>query len=334
MSEEQKETKEIIYVPAGYPGQEDEDEIDLLELWSVLWQGRWFVAALSFVCVAIAVIAVMFILPEVYSSNAVILLTSKDEASPSRLQSLASRLPIDVGLGDMSAGGESQNVVTFLNSRDFRLGLVKKYDLLPKIYKDKWNAEKEKWEVEDPEEIPTYLDLIKDGTLKELYTVKTDEEKPNLITISYKAEEDPQFAELMVERILSYLRYYLENEYKSDFTREKEFIKSQLEKARQEMEYWDNQVPSADMTLDKIQRERTVATQIYTEFRKQFEQAKITEAKEKIRFKVLDKPYLPLEPSKPNKKLICALSLVTSAFAGIFIVFFRKFIINARKRME
>ena len=75
MSEEQKETKEIIYVPAGYPGQEDEDEIDLLELWSVLWQGRWFVAALSFVCVAIAVIVVMFILLEVYSLTAFFIFT-------------------------------------------------------------------------------------------------------------------------------------------------------------------------------------------------------------------------------------------------------------------
>jgi len=137
-----------------------------------------------------------------------------------------------------------------------------------------------------------------------------------------------------VERIIDFLRYFLENEFESNFSRDKKFIESQLEKARQEMEYWDNQVPDKDQTLSKIQRERGVASQIYTEFRMQFEQAKITEAKEQIRFKVLDQPYLPENPSEPNKKLICALSLITSAFMGIFLIFFRKFVINARSRMQ
>jgi uncharacterized protein involved in exopolysaccharide biosynthesis len=54
------------------------------------------------------------------------------------------------------------------------------------------------------------------------------------------------------------------------------------------------------------------------------ELAKIAEAKELVRFKVLDPPFVPELSSKPNRSKICTLTMLVSAFLAVFIVFVRR----------
>jgi len=77
------------------------------------------------------------------------------------------------------------------------------------------------------------------------------------LTLSW-IDEDPEFTKIMLERVVQEIRNYLENEYESDSKREREFVESQLEKAETELDHWEKQVPSATLTLSKIQRERAV----------------------------------------------------------------------------
>ncbi len=51
-----------------------------------------------------------------------------------------------------------------------------------------------------------------------------------------------------------------------------------------------------------------------------------------INFKVLDPPYIPEKKYKPKRTLICAVTIVTSLFLSIFLVFFLEFLSNARLR--
>lgn len=111
-------------------------------------------------------------------------------------------------------------------------------------------------------------------------------------------------------------------------------MERQLEKARQKLAYWERQVPSQDLILAEITRERAAAQQVYTELRKQLELAKINEAKEVVRFKILDEPFVPEQRFKPNRGMICALTLVTSGFLAVFLVFFRQFVVNVRQKQQ
>ncbi|MFC1844726.1 GNVR domain-containing protein, partial [Thermodesulfobacteriota bacterium] len=104
-----------------------------------------------------------------------------------------------------------------------------------------------------------------------------------------------------------------------------------LIKKTEELEYWERQVPSEKLTLSKITRERLASQTVYTELRKQLELAKISEAKELETFKVLDKPFVPERPFKPKKRIIVALTFVTSFFFALFGVFFLNFIRNLKK---
>ncbi|WP_035240282.1 Wzz/FepE/Etk N-terminal domain-containing protein [Desulfobacter vibrioformis] len=326
MSDQIKQSeKEFVYIPV--PQMDQEDEIDLLELWNVIWKGKWFIFGFTLLTTLIAVYVTLYVLPVTYKSD--IVLQPTETTSNSGLSALATNLPISLPI----SGGDNknENIVSFLNSRTIKQRLIEKYNLLPKIYPEVWDTENQKWEIDDPEDQPTILKAIQEK-FKDIYTIEKDE-KTSLITISW-IDQYPKFTKTMLLRTVKELEYYLENEYESDAKREREFVDNQLKKSEKELEYWEKQIPSDKLTLSKIQRERLASLTVYTELRKQLELAKISEVKEIIRFKVLDQPFVPEEKFKPKRLMICALTIVVAGFLSIFLLFLKQFSINLRTKSK
>jgi uncharacterized protein involved in exopolysaccharide biosynthesis len=315
------ENEKIVYVPMS-PGMEschDDDEIDLLELWDILWAGKWFVMAFTLACTLVAVYQTLFVMPVIYKSDAVIL-PNKSESGASRLSGLMGSLPISLPGG----GGEVSKVDSFLNSRTLQTRLIEKYDLLRKYYPEAWEDEEA--------EKPTLVKALQTGLIKDILNVNNDD-KTGLITISW-SDQSPEFAALMVERVIAELKFFLENEYETDAARERQFVESQLAQTTRSLEYWENQVPSGEITLAKIQRERQATLSVYTELRKQLELAKINEAKEVISFKILDPPLIPENRSSPARTKICLLTIIASGMFSVFLVFGYRFVVNVKKNRK
>ena len=134
--------KEFIYVPVPQMEQMgDDDEIDLLELWNVIWKGKWFIMGFTLLCTLVAVYYTLYVLPVTYKSDVV--LQPTEETSQSGLSVLAATLPISIPLGN--TGGKNANIVSFLNSRTIKERLIEKYDLLPKLYPGIWDNKNQKW---------------------------------------------------------------------------------------------------------------------------------------------------------------------------------------------
>ncbi len=328
MTHNQAGDKEIIYVQAPQMADMGEDEIDLLELWHVLWSAKWFIMGFSLVCTLIAVWVTLFVLPVIFKSTATLQPASSE--SSSHLASLVGSLPFSLGLP--GAGGGKLSLVNFLESRTLKERLIIKYKLLQRLYKDKWDAENNTWRTDDPKVIPTVIKAIQGKKLNGVYAVSQDK-KTGLITLSWW-DKDPVFAQKALKGVIAELQHYLDKEYVSDAKRERVFIEGQLAKATQELEYWERQIPREDLTLSTITRERLAAQTVYTELRKQLELAKITEAKELVTFKVLDEPFVPEKKDKPKRALICALTLVVSGFAAIFLVFIRNAVKRSREEHQ
>ena len=328
MDQKRQDEKEIIYVPAPYPQMIEEDEIDLLELWNIIWQGKWFITGFTLICTLIAVYVTLYVLPVTYKSEAV-LMPANSESEGGKLSALLGSLPINL---PGAAGSKTDKILAFLKSRNLQQRLIGKYNLLPVLYKNLWDQKNKKWKVDDPKKIPTVIKAIQSNALEPSFQVEKDK-KSGLIKISWESE-DPKFAALMLKRVINELQHYLDNEYESDAKREREFVQKQLEKATQELEFWESQVPNKTLTLSRITRERLAAQTVYTELRKQLELAKIAEAKELITFKVLDPPFVPETKYKPKRTLICAVTMVTSGFLAIFLVFFIRFIKSAKMGEE
>lgn len=321
--------KEIIYIPI--PEQNPKDEIDLFELWGIIWKGKWFIMGITLICTLAAVYISLYVLPVTYQSNAVLQPTETGDNRLSGLSSLVGSLPISMGLS--GSNDKSANIINYLNSRTFKIRLINDNHLLQRFYKDIWDEKNKKWMVDAPEKVPTELSFL--GQLEGCFTVNQDK-KTSLITLSWE-DKDPQFTSTILVNVIQKLSYYLENEYESDAKKERLFIEAQLDKAENELDYWEKQVPSQHLTLSKIQREKLTAQTIYTELRKQLELAKISEVKEIVRFKVLDQPYIPEKKFKPKRRQICLLSMVSSCFFSVFIIFlinFIKFLPSPRSTME
>ncbi len=329
MTQKERDRREYPEVLPPAPYYIEEDEIDLIELWNVLWKRRFFIVGFTGVCTLVAVVVTLFVMPVIYRSQAV--LVPAGQQSLGGPSSLISSLPIP-NIGGLKGWSKSNLIMDFLKSRRLQERLIKKYNLLPILYEDLWDKEKKQWKVEDKTKVPTVIKAIQKKKIEGVYDVEEDK-KTGLITISWESK-DPEFAALMLKRVIKELRHYLNYEYETDAKRERIFVQKQLEKAEKELNYWENQVPSKKLTAQKIERERLAAEAVYTLLRKQLEMAKIAEAKEVIDFKVLDPPFVPEIKYKPKRTLICAVTLISSLFLAIFLVFFMEYISNVRNRRE
>jgi len=328
MSEQHQSSKEkeIIYLQQAYPCDSEEEEINLLDLWNVIWQGKWLIVLVVTAAVLVAGGLVFFYLPVTYKSDAVLLEITQDKSDINSLSGLIGNLPIPISL----PGNGQTSIVSFLESRTLKERLITKYNLLPILYKEIWDTESKKWMVEETDLEPTPIKALQSEVLDDVYMLSTDKET-GLATISW-VDESAQFSKEMLDRIIEELNFFLDNEYISSARKEREFIEQQLANATKELEYWERQVPTEQVTLARITRERLGAQTVYTELRKQLELARISEARENISFKVLDAPFVPETPFKPKKILIVTLAAVGSFFVAVFLVFFLQFVKNLKAR--
>ena len=120
----------------------------------------------------------------------------------------------------------------------------------------------------------------------------------------------------------------------TDAKRNRLFVEEQVARTTQELEYWEKQVPSANLTESTVLREQRALLVVYTELKKQFELAKIEEAKQVVAFKVLDEPLVPELKDKPNRRLICLGTLMFSGLFAIMLVFVFEFIKSVMPRKQ
>lgn len=315
--------KEIVYaVPANFMNMEGgrEDEIDLFELWKILWSGKWFMVFWTILW-TLAAVLVSLQLPQEYKASATLVSAQQE---PSGLGSLVGNLPIAL------PGQAPDNIILFLQSRTLQERLIKKHNLLPLLYKDLWNMETNSWDIEEATDKPTVVKALQTQILNNLFKV-SDDRKTGLIELSWTGQ-DPVFCFRMLTGVINELKFFMDNEHVSDARREREFVEGQLVKATTELEYWEQQAPTAQLALSRINREQFTSHMVYSELRKQLALAKITEAKQVENFEILDSPFIPELPYKPNKKMIVALAFVLSGFLAVTLVFLRHAIRSIKQK--
>lgn len=84
-------------------------------------------------------------------------------------------------------------------------------------------------------------------------------------------------------------------------------------------------VPNLGLEYARLMREQKIQEAIFEQLTKQYEMAKLNEAKDSSSLQVLDEAVAPTQKSKPKRSLIVILSTVTAFFAGIFLVFIQEY---------
>ncbi|MCP4725039.1 MAG: hypothetical protein GY863_08390 [bacterium] len=271
-------------------------------------------------------IAYIFIATPVYTASISILPSQEMDSSAqlSRLQSLTSALPFM----SMSATGDlSQVYPAILTSKTLL------YMTLDSTFADPDNGESKTlldWLEIEIDDRAQALDKAYEK-LDDLIDVELDNAS-SLITLSISFKY-PWLAAGLCE-MLSQMLNNFSVEYKTSSAKNtRQFTQEQLSIQGDSLESAEinvrdfiktniNYLEDADLRMryQELERERLAREQIWIEYRQQYELARLQEVKDTPVLTILDKPIIPVKPSKPRKLLVLALSMAMGFLLACFSV--------------
>lgn len=187
-------------------------DLDIGALLRILWAGKWLIALVAVLGTA-GGLTYAFLAPQIFRSEGLFQVrehTGSTGGLSGGLAAVASQLGGLAGLGGLSLGGagtDRQVAIATLKSRTVIDAFITDKNLLPKMYKSKWNAEAGTWKSSDPASIPTTWQAYNDFTKKILSVA--DDRKTGLLTIAVEwtdPEEAQQWVTELAARTNAYLR--------------------------------------------------------------------------------------------------------------------------------
>lgn len=300
------------YEPQRHPDYQD-DEIDLRELFNIIWQGKWWILAITFVF-AVGSVFYSLSLPNIYKSE--VTLAPTEEASGGGLSQMAGQLGGLGTLAGVNLGPQGTDKTTMaievLQSRAFLTEFVKTYDILPELMAtEEWtpqgglkynselyNPETKEWvrEVEPPKQPePTsweYVEVFRN----EVLLVDRDPET-GLVTVSVNhqsPEITQQWAEWLVTDVNNHMR------------------ERDIEEAQRSLEYLDSELEKT--SLSNMQQV------FYQLIEKQTQTIMLANVRPEYIFQVLDPAVVPEQKAKPSRALICIIGTFLGGFLSIGLV--------------
>ena len=290
-----------------------DDEIDLRELFRVLWAGKWLIGGITFVATVIAVI-VALMLPNIYRAEA--LLAPNDQEGAGGLSALAAQYGGLASLAGINLGGGQVDKTALgleiLKSRKFISEFVERRDILvPLVAARGWDSETGELII-DPEDYDRVLGKwIRDvsppkktvPSLQEAYKEfekilsVTQNKKNGLVTVAIE-HYSPTVAKQWVDWLIDNLNASI--------------MLKDVAEAEQAIEYLNKQIentPLADM--------RNVFFSLIEEQTKTVMLARVSN---EYLFKTIDPAFVPEEKSKPHRSLIVLASAILAGLLSIIWV--------------
>ena len=191
-------------------------------------------------------------------------------------------------------------------------------------------------------EIPKDLDKIRQvGVDNLLKSISVSENfKTGILTVDVNASE-PKLASEINKALLNELDSHQKSYNKSKTSEAKKFIeerindtKAELIAAEEELKVFNDRnrrignSPALQLEQQRLTREASVLTGVYTTLKQQLETTKIEEVKESDYVIIIDSPNIPIRRSKPNRKLILLATGILGLILGIIVAFISEFLSN------
>lgn len=296
-----------------------DDEIDLRELFAVIWQGKWIIIAIT---ALFAVASVFYAInqPNIYKSEA--LLAPAEEQQGGGLGALAGQFGGLASLAGVNLGGGSSNkaqlAIEVLKSRQFTSDFIKKHNILPDLMAaESWNmqtntvvydnemydAQNNKWvrEVAAPfKPEPSMQEAYKE--FSKIISASTDKES-GMVKISIE-HVSPTVAQQWVDWLIKDINQTMKQRDVLEAIKSTDFLTQQLEQTK---------IADIRAVLYKLVEEQT-KTIMFAKVRDEYV------------FKTIDAALVPEEKFKPKRALICVLGVLLGGMLSVMIVLIRYFV--------
>ncbi|TBR41249.1 LPS O-antigen length regulator [Marinomonas agarivorans] len=295
---------------------QQDDEIDLKELFVALWKGKWIILLLTIVC---ATGGVFYALsqPNVYKAEAV--LASAGDGGSNGLSAIKSQFGGLASLAGISLeGGGADNkaiALAVLQSRQFINAFIHKYDLLvPLMAGKEWSAASGELQLNEElydsaaktwirevqagkSQMPTEWEAYK--SFKEIFEV-TESKDNGLMTLSV-TYFSPILAKQWVDSLVVELNAWMKDK--------------SLKETQDNIDYLEEQIQRT-----KIADMQSVFYQLIEE---QTKNLMLAEVQTEFAFKVIDPAVVPEEKAGPKRALICIVAVLSGGMLGIMIILVR-----------
>ena len=303
---------------AGHSQTPLDDEVDLKELFMVIWSGKWLITAIAGIAVvASAVISLM--LPNIYTANALLAPAEQSGGSMSALMQQYGGLASLAGLSLPSGedGSRAQLGMQLMKSRAFIGNFVERRDILPELMAvDVWDAGSgqiifdpesydaatKTWirEMEAPK-LPAPSAQEAHKAFSEILGVSQDKQT-GYVTVSID-HQSPTIAAQWVNWLVEDVNTA---------------VKAQdVAEAKKSIEYLREQVTNTSLA--------DLQAVFFDLIQSQTETVMLAEVRQEYVFKTIDPAVAPEEKSKPSRALICALGTILGGVLGVAIVLIRHY---------
>lgn len=290
------------------------DEIDLRELWSAMWVGRWWIGGITFLF-ALASIIYALSLPSIFKSEGVYA-SAQNEGGANGLAAQYGGLAAMAGIN--LGGAESSDIEqakTLVKSWPFLEEFISKYELKPFVMavkkwdgaterivwdRDIYDPEKKLWTREpprgkraEPSSYEAYQRFV------ELLTIGADD-KSGLISVSVEylvPELSAKWLELLIKDLNNY------------------FQQRDMKEAQRNIDYL-----SAKISETGVAEMQTV---FYGMIEDQTKKLMLAEVSEEYLIKTVVAPKIAEEKSKPRRSLIVILGCMLGGMLSVFFVLVR-----------
>ena len=293
-----------------------DDEIDLKELFMVLWAGKWLITAITGLA-AVTAVVIALRLPNIYTANALLAPAEQSGGGMSALMQqyggLASLAGVSLPGGEEAS--RAQLGIALMTSRGFIGGFVERRSILPELMAvDSWNlitdelvydtelydAANSKWvrEVEPPFKTEPSL-LEAHEAFREILSVSQDKQT-GYVTVSID-HKSPTLAARWVNWLIEDVNAA---------------VKAQdVAEAQKSIEYLREQVTNTSLA--------DLQAVFFDLIQSQTETVMLAEVRREYVFKVIDPAIAPEEKSEPSRALIVVLGALLGGTLGAVIVLIR-----------
>ena len=295
-----------------------DDEIDLRELFSVVWAGKILIVAITAVFALVSV-GYALSLANQYKASAVVSPAQSGGSSlgamAGQLGGLASLAGINIGSGESN---ETQEAMEIMQSWGFMEAFIQTHDLQVPIYaaigwdkgsnslklnSDLYDATSERWLIEDNESgenrAPSSWELYEE--FRERVAVSQDKTS-GLINISVEYYS-PQIAKQWVDLFIITINDYMRARKLEQVNRNIEYLTAQIDKTA-----------IADM--------REVFYQLVEE---QTKSKMLAEASPEYAFVTVSRAMVPEQKSQPKRALVCILGALLGGMLSVLWVLVRHY---------
>ena len=300
-------------------------EIDLSQLFRVLWAGKWLIGGITFVATVIAVV-VTLMMPNIYRAEA--LLAPNDQERAGGLSALAAQYGGLASLAGINLGGGSADKTALglevLKSRKFFAEFIERHDILaPLMAAEGWDAESGELKID-----PNLYDPATDKWVRDVKPPK--KAKPSLQEahkvfmegLSVNQDKVSGFVTVSVEHYSPTVAKQWVDWLVEDIN--SSIMQQDVAEAEQAIAYLNEQIESTSLAdLQNV---------FFNLIEEQTKTVMLAKVSNEYLLKTLDPAVVPELKAKPKRSLIVILAAMLVGFLSVIAQLVRQSIVSAREK--